>query len=213
VGGQPLPYDRRVELWLIRHALPVRIDGGDAPADPPLAPEGLTQADQLASWWAKFGADRVYASPMLRAQQTAAPLAEALGTSVTVVDSLREFDSHLPTYIPIEELRADPVAWQEAVDLWLSPEAEAERQGFRTEVVETIDAIAAAHGGERVAVVCHGGVINAFLSGVISLPGTIFFEPAYTSVSRVISGSLHKQLVSLNETPHLGRLVVPSTAS
>lgn len=212
-GCRRSPTIAAVELWLIRHALPVRIDGGDAPADPPLAEEGLTQADQLAAWWAPFGADRVYASPMRRAQETASPIAAALDVPITTVDALREFDSHLPTYIPIEELRADPVAWQEAVDAWLSPEAEEERQTFRREVVTAIDAIAATHGGERVAVVCHGGVINAYLSQVISLPGTIFFEPAYTSVSRVICGSLHKQLVSLNETPHLGRLVVPSTAS
>lgn len=202
-----------MELWLIRHALPVRIDGGDAPADPPLADEGREQAEQLAAWWAAFGADAVYASPMLRAQQTASPLADALGLSIATVDDIREFDSHLPTYIPIEELRADPVAWQEAVDAWLSPEAEAERQEFRRTVVTAIDAVAGSHKGERVAVVCHGGVINAYLSQVISLPGTMFFEPAYTSVSRVLISETHHQLVSLNETPHLGRLVVPATAS
>lgn len=201
-----------MELWLIRHALPVRIDGGDAPADPGLAEEGAEQARQLASWWAPFGADHVYSSPMRRAQETSEPLAATLGHEVRTVPELKEFDSHLSTYIPIEELRADPALWQAAVDEWLSPEAEEQRQSFRATVVEAIDAIAAAHAGERVAVVCHGGVINAYLSSVISLPGTMFFEPAYTSVSRVISSSTHRQLVSLNETPHLGRLVVPATS-
>lgn len=201
-----------MELWLIRHALPVRIDGGDAPADPALAAEGVEQADRLASWWAPFGADEVYVSPMRRAQETAGPLSAALEVDATTVDPLREFDAHLPTYIPIEELRADPVAWQEAVDAWLSPEAEEQRQDFRRTVVAAIDAIAADHQGERVAIVCHGGVINAYLSAVIDLPGTMFFEPAYTSVSRVIQSDGRRQLVSLNETPHLGRLIVPSTA-
>ncbi|QXC62080.1 histidine phosphatase family protein [Aquihabitans sp. G128] len=201
-----------MELWLIRHALPIRIDGGDAPADPGLAEEGLEQARQLADWWAPHGADIVYASPMRRAQETALPLAAALGVDITTVPDLKEFDSHLSTYIPIEELRADPVAWQAAVEEWLSPEAEEQRQAFRAGVVAAIDQIATDHPGERVAVVCHGGVINAYLSSVISLPGTMFFEPAYTSVSRVISGATHRQLVSLNETPHLGRLVVPATA-
>lgn len=201
-----------MELWLIRHALPVRIDGGAAPADPGLAAEGMEQADHLASWWAGFGADRVYSSPMRRAQETARPLAAALDVEITTVASLREFDAHLPTYIPIEELRADPVAWQEAVDAWLSPEAEDSRQKFRRTVVATIDAIATDHRGERVAVVCHGGVINAYLSQVIDLPGTMFFEPAYTSVNRVLASDGYRQLVSLNETAHLGRLVLPSTA-
>jgi probable phosphoglycerate mutase len=201
-----------VELWLIRHALPVRIDGGAAPADPALAEEGLRQADRLAAWWAPHGLDHVYASPLRRAQETAAPLAEAAGSEVVTVADLTEFDAHLPTYVPIEELRADPVAWQEAVDAWLSPEAELARQEFRRTVVAAVDAIIEAHRGERVAVVCHGGVINAYLSHVLHLPGTIFFEPAYTSVSRVISGETHRQLVSVNEAPHLGALVVPATA-
>ncbi len=202
-----------MELWLIRHALPVRIDGGNAPADPALSDEGARQADLLAEWWAPHGVDHVYASPMRRAQETAAPLAEASGSGLSTVAELKEFDAHLPTYVPIEELRADPVAWQEAVDAWLSPEAEQERQEFRRTVVAAVDAITEAHRGERVAVVCHGGVINAYLSQVLHLPGTIFFEPAYTSVSRVISGETHRQLVSLNEAPHLGHLVIPATAS
>lgn len=201
-----------MELWLIRHALPVRIDGGAAPADPALAEEGLRQADRLAAWWAPHGLDHVYASPLRRAQETAAPLAEAAGSEVVTVADLTEFDAHLPTYVPIEELRADPVAWQEAVDAWLSPEAELARQEFRRTVVAAVDAIIEVHRGERVAVVCHGGVINAYLSHVLHLPGTIFFEPAYTSVSRVISGETHRQLVSVNEAPHLGALVVPATA-
>lgn len=201
-----------MELWLIRHALPVRIDGGDSPADPGLAAEGLEQADALARWWAPFGADAVYASPMRRAQETALPLSAALDAPVTTVTALKEFDAHLPTYIPIEELRTDPVAWQEAVDAWLSPAAEEQRQEFRRNVVAAIDAIGAGHQGQRVAVVCHGGVINAYLSAVISLAGSMFFEPAYTSVSRVLFQPTHRQLVSLNETPHLGRLVVPATA-
>ncbi|MBX3284308.1 MAG: histidine phosphatase family protein [Actinobacteria bacterium] len=201
-----------MELWLIRHALPVRIDGGTGPADPPLSEEGIRQADQLAAWWAPHGVDHVYASPLRRAQETAAPLADAAGAQVSTVSELTEFDAHLPSYVPMEELRADPVAWQEAVDAWISPEAEAERQAFRRKVVVAIDQIVEAHRGERVAVVCHGGVINAFITQVLHLPGTIFFEPAYTSVSRVISGDTHRQLVSLNEAPHLGALVVPATA-
>ncbi len=197
---------------MIRHGLPVRIDGGDAPADPALAPEGLDQAERLADWWAPHGCDVVYTSPMRRARETAAPLAGALGVEAIVRDDLQEFDAHLKFYVPIEELRADEARWKQMVDEWLSPEAEAERQTFRDKVVTCIDAIAEAHPGQRVAVVCHGGVINSYLSRLLSLPGTMFFEPAYTSVSRVLSGSTHKQMVSINEAPHLAALPMPATA-
>jgi len=200
-----------VELWLIRHGLPLRIDGGDAPADPSLAPEGQEQSRLMADWWSRHPIDAIYASPMNRAHETAQPLAAATGHEITLDAGLKEFDSHLNFYVPIEELRADEEAWNRLVAEWLSPEAEEERQRFRAGVVATIDKIVAQHAGERVAVVCHGGVINAYLSDIISLPGTMWFEPAYTSVSRAIASGAHKQLVSLNETPHLPHLVIPAT--
>lgn len=201
-----------MELWLIRHGLPLRIDGGDAPADPGLAPDGADQAERMAGWWGRHGVDAIYASPMRRALETAAPLAEQLSLPVTVDAGLEEFDADLHFYVPIEELRADEERWKQVVAEWLSPEAEAQRQQFRERVVDTIDAIAANHADRRVAVVCHGGVINAYLSRLLSLPGTIFFEPAYTSVSRAFVRGDHRQVVSLNETPHLPDLITPATA-
>lgn len=201
-----------MELWLIRHALPERIDRGSGPADPSLTVEGAEQASSLAEWWARFGVEALYVSPMARAQETAMPLARSTGLAPTTVDDLREFDAHLNHYIPIEELRADETAWAKAVEAWMSPEAELERQSFRQTVVAAIDAIAADHTGatDPVAVVCHGGVINAYLTEVMSLPGTMFFEPAYTSVSRIAHHGTHRQFISANETPHLGRLVQPA---
>jgi len=125
-----------------------------------------------------------------------------------VVDDLAEFDAHLPTYIPIEELRDDPEAMRLAIAEWSSPEAEVTRQAFRDRVVAAIDGIATGAEGaasaERIAIVCHGGVINAYLTGVLGLPGTLFFEPIYTGVSRVIWRKGHRQFVSANEAPHLG---------
>ncbi len=200
-----------MELWLIRHGLPQRIDGGDAPADPELAPEGVDQAQRLSEWWSRFGPDAIYSSPLRRAQETAAPLARTLGLDVAIDPGLEEFDAHLSFYIPLEELRADEERWQQLVAEWLSPEAEAERQRFRERVVDSIDGIAARHPGQRVAVVCHGGVINAYLSRLLSLPGTMFFEPAYTSVSRTLASGANRQLVSVNETPHLPELIIPAS--
>lgn len=195
---------------MIRHALPLRIDGGAGPADPALAPEGEEQARLLAGWWGRFELDAVHSSPQRRAVETAVPLADAAGTGIAAHDGLREFDAHLNFYVPLEELRKDEAAWQRMLDEWQSPEAEAQRLQFRERVVETVDAIAAEHRGGRVAVVCHGGVINAYLSHVLGIERTIFVEPAYTSVSRVLSNGSRTQLVSVNETPHLPGLVLPT---
>ncbi len=65
-----------MDLLLIRHALPVRIEGGDGPADPELSDDGWRQAGALAAWLADDGIDAMVASPLRRAQETAAPLAE-----------------------------------------------------------------------------------------------------------------------------------------
>lgn len=195
---------------MIRHGLPLRIDGGAGPADPALAPDGEEQARLLAEWWGRFDVDAVCSSPQRRAFETAVPLAATVGCGIAADDGLREFDAHLTFYVPLEELRQDEAAWQRMLDEWRSPEAEAQRQAFRERVVATVDAIAERHRGGRVAVVCHGGVINAYLSHVVGIEETIFVEPAYTSVSRVLVSGDRKQLVSVNETPHLPGLVLPT---
>lgn len=198
-----------MELLLIRHARPLRIDGGDGPADPELAPDGHEMARRLAEWLAPLGVDGIWSSPMRRARETAAPLAEATGLELAFDDGLQEFDAHLDFYIPIEDLAKDPDAMRRLLAEWLSPEAEEQRQAFRELVVRTIDGIVAASDAERLAIVCHGGVINAYLSHLIHLESTMWFEPSYTSINRALAGD-HKQLVSVNETPHLGTLPLPT---
>jgi broad specificity phosphatase PhoE len=54
-----------------------------------------------------------------------------------------------------------------------------------------------------VVVACHGGVINAFLSGQLGLVADMFFRPAHCSVSRVAFDSELRVIRSLNEVHHL----------
>ncbi|MGZ4692675.1 MAG: histidine phosphatase family protein [Acidimicrobiales bacterium] len=195
-----------MQLLLIRHALPVRLERPDGVADPELSGVGVAQARRLAEWVADERIDALYASPLRRARETAAPLAELVGLETTVVDGLAEWDRDSSAYIPIEELQAanDPV-WQrlsggrheDLAELGIDP-AE-----FRDRVVTTIDDLAAAHRGERIAVVCHGGVINAYLATVLGLDRLLFFSPDYTSISRVMIGAGVRSIGTLNETPHL----------
>src|SRR5262249_18689407 len=103
-----------MELLLIRHALPLRVERDDgAPADPPLAPSGCAQAQRLASALAGERLAAVYASPLRRARETAAPLAAARGLAPRIEPGVVEFDPHAPRYVPLEEIRA------ESRELWL----------------------------------------------------------------------------------------------
>src|SRR6476661_554032 len=66
----------RMELLLIRHALPVRIEGEEGTAaDPELDELGHVQAQALADYLAGEPIDALYVSPMRRAVQTAEPVA------------------------------------------------------------------------------------------------------------------------------------------
>src|SRR5688572_26520269 len=130
-----------MELLLIRHALPVRIDEGsvDGPADPALADLGHAQAAALAAWLTDEDIAAIWCSPMRRAVETAVPLAEELGLDVRIEDGIAEYDRHSASYIPIEELKAanDP-RWYEV------PE---QPEHFRAVVVEAVERIVAAHAG------------------------------------------------------------------
>ena len=190
-----------MDLLLIRHALPVRIDGGDGPADPSLSEEGWGQAKALAAWLADDGIEVLAASPLQRARETAQPLAERLGLDVAVVDGLAEFDREAPWYVPIEELKAaDDPRWHALI----RGEWELDPDEFQRAVVQAVDALIEANPGRTVAAVCHGGVINAYLSAMLGLDSLMFFFPDYTSVSRVrASRTGAKSIVTLNETGHL----------
>jgi len=53
--------------------------------------------------------------------------------------------------------------------------------------------------------VCHGGVINAYLSKILGIDNpTGFFYPNYTSIHRVMAARSGERTVhTLNETAHL----------
>lgn len=193
-----------MELLLIRHALPLRIDGGDGPADPELSETGHQQAAALADWLEHEHLDAVWSSPMRRARQTAGPIEAAFGLDAHIDDDLREFDADESHYIPIEELRGtDDPRWRELVERLGAPEQFA----FRDQAAAAVERVVEAHGGQTVAVVCHGGVINAYLSTILGIDRPLFFEPSYTSISRVKASSRgHRSLVSVNEIPHLPEL-------
>ena len=72
-----------MELILIRHALPLRVEKKDgSPADPGLGPEGMAQAQKLARWMMAERMDAIYSSPMSRARMTAEFLADLKGMEI-----------------------------------------------------------------------------------------------------------------------------------
>lgn len=195
-----------MELLIIRHALPVRRELTEGIADPELAPEGLLQAEHLAKYLTSEKIDAVYASPLRRAQQTAAPLAALQKVGVTLIDDVAEWDRNSNEYVPVEELKAtnDP-RWQAMLrGEWNVPEESAD--DFNKRTIGAVDKLIDLHSGHRIAIVCHGGVINAYLTYILGLSNYQqgFFYPNYTSIHRVAAArSGERSIVTINETSHL----------
>lgn len=177
------------ELLLIRHGEKAPVTPEDP--DPPLTTDGERQAQLLASRLARVPLDAVWASTMARARQTAEPIAEAHGVEVQVAAGLREvelgewaeggFSAHA---------EARDEAWREFAreGRWdVIPGCEGD-DAFRARVRDSLDHIAATHPGQRVAVVCHGGVVNAALADVLGMQRSFWFPVEHTSVS-ILTGA------------------------
>lgn len=197
-----------MELMLIRHGLPLRVENEDgSPADPELADKGIDQAQKLARWMKDEKLDIIYCSPLMRARMTAKPLADAKGLEIKIEPGVAEIDELSATYIPLEELKEkEPEKWK----AWLEVGAEAmfdsmqDMDTFRKKVLQSLARIIAENKGKNVAVVCHGGIINIWAAHILGMKTSLFFKPDYTSVNRFMaSGSGVHSLVSLNETGHL----------
>ena len=189
-----------MELIIVRHGRPERQVDAEGGADPSLTAVGHEQAEMVGSWLAEERIDAIYVSPMARARQTSAPLERLLGMVATVVDGVKEFDAEHTSYIPMDEMKKDKEAWQK----WLREEADQGREEFTSTVQTSVEDIIAKHRGHRVAIICHGGVINAWASRTLGLDDNMFFAPDYTSINRFMAASSgERSILSLNETPHL----------
>lgn len=197
-----------VELILVRHALPQRRELESGRADPELTDEGHQQSVLLAGYLASEEIDAIYVSPLVRARQTSAPIEAALGLTAEVVDDVAEWDRNASEYIPIEQLKAakDPRFHQMLGEL----DGSDPMDEFEARVRSAVDALVARHAGERIAVVCHGGVINLVLADVLGLAQRGFFYPNYTSIHRVAASRTGvRSIVTVNETSHLRNTGLP----
>jgi broad specificity phosphatase PhoE len=199
-----------MEIVLVRHALPVRIDAtpdGGA-ADPQLAERGLEQAQRVLQALAGDEVTALYTSPSRRARETAAPLEQALGLTAQVEEGIAEFDVQDPSYVPVEELKADgDPRWQallrgELYSAGVDPAA------FRQRVVDAVERVVARHPGGRAVLFSHAGAINAAAGDVLGQDRTIWFPPAYCSITRIgAARDGRRGIVSLNETGHVRDLL------
>ncbi len=195
-----------MELIFVRHGRPQHVETDDGtPANPPLSEIGHIQAQAMADWLSEEHIDAIYSSPMQRARETAAPLERVLGLQAEIREGLSEMDRDSTAYVPTEVLRAtDRDAWLKMASGDFMKDV-ADPHGWVRGVVTTVEQIVVDHPGQRVAVVCHGGVVNAYIAQCLdfSIDDFMRFDVDYTSVSRVMASSRgHRSVIAINERTH-----------
>jgi alpha-ribazole phosphatase len=200
-------------LLLVRHGQSVsnavrRFQGVQ---DVPLSELGRRQAEALASALRGRRIAAVYSSPLQRAQHTAELAAAALQAPLRNVDDLRELSLGEWEGCTVEEVQARPgnpyACWVRDPVGSLPPGGEplADVQG---RVVQALAAIERAHpNGDDVLVVCHGGVISAYLAHCLGLPLSSIWRLTLSNCS--ITELAPPRLLSMNVTTHLAGVAVP----
>ena len=140
-------------------------------ADPPLNALGRTQSAELAAELAGEPIARVYTSPLRRASETAAIVAERLGLEVESLEPLREIDVGAWSGLTREEVAA---RFPDEYGRWLDRAPHGFENGetydeLAARVVPAIHELAERHPSETLLVVTHGGpsrVMQAHAAGI-----------------------------------------------
>jgi broad specificity phosphatase PhoE len=211
----PCPAPDTCLLILIRHgatanniANPIRIQGRRS--DLELSAEGRQQAEETARFLEDGTIDAIYATPLLRARQTAEPIARRRGANVTIVDELTEVDVGQWEGMSWHEIQQ---AWPEEhgrfmADPSCSPYLGGENlEQVQRRVVPAIDGLLARHLGQTIVVVTHNVVNRVYLAPLLGVPLArargIFQENCGINLVRHRAG--RSQLISLNIVTHLSR--------
>ena len=177
----------------------------------PLSARGRAQALAVAERFTDLGIAAVYASAIRRARETAEAIAAVAGVDVRTETELREIS--IGSTDDSMTLGAR-LAWLAMVALrdgsWTDIPGTEPSVQVRARMLNTLDAIAARHGGERVAVVSHAGAINAALGAIASSAHDFLFPLANASISVLRIGAGRRLLMSANDTAHLS--TIPSRA-
>ncbi len=162
------------DLYLIRHARQLSADAPDDQLLPDdqdgLTARGLDQARRLANYVeARIKPDALYASPLLRARQTAQAITDCTGLAPQLDDRLREIRLNFPSTTTANEI----------MSLWLKARRRVDQPAFaggeswlnlQNRSVAVIERIAQAHAKQSIVIVTHGGVIETLFFYFLGIP-------------------------------------------
>ena len=176
--------------------------------DIPLNATGRWQAGQVASALADEDLSAIYTSDLLRAHETAEAVGRSKGLPLLTDEGLRErafgiFQGR--TFTEIEAEWPDEAARWRKRDPHFGPDGGEALQVFYDRCVATVTRLAAAHPGETIAFVAHGGVMDCLyrLAARIDLQAPRSWLLGNASINRLLYTSEGFTLVGWSDTTHL----------
>jgi probable phosphomutase (TIGR03848 family) len=179
-----------------------------------LAESGREQAERAAGRIAALGdIAAVYASPLERTRETAAPIARATGRRVRINRSLVECDFGTWTGARLADLRKLP-EWsivQQSPSRFRFPSGESFAE-MQLRITSGVDRLVADHPGERIVVVSHADPIKAAVAQALGTPLDLFQRIVVSpcSVSAVLYGTGAPVVLATNSAGDDLAALVPS---
>ncbi|MFG6442905.1 histidine phosphatase family protein [Roseateles sp. LKC17W] len=213
-------FEEPTRVILVRHGetawnRATRIQGH---TDIPLSPLGLAQAQRLAEALADEPLAAVYASDLSRARQTAEALAATRGLEVRLDVGLRERAFG----------RFEGLSWEEIAQRFPDDSARWRRREpdfavgggeslntFSARCVGAARRVVAAHPGQSIVLVAHGGVLDCLYRAATrtALDAPRSWQLGNATINRVLATSEGFTLVGWNDDRHLAGLAADDVAA
>jgi len=172
---------------------------------------GRWQAERVGAALADSALQVIYSSDLCRAHHTAQAIARHSGVApadIRVHQGLRErcfgrFEGL--TYAQVGELHPeDALRWKQRDPAWAPPGGESQTEVF-ARVQLALEAIAAQHPGEHIAIVTHGGVLDVFyrLATGQGISAARTWELGNCAINRLLWTPQALTLVGWADTAHL----------
>jgi len=201
----------RTILTLVRHGeTPANLSGvWHGSTDSPLTERGRLQAKRVAGHVAeRFPEARaLYTSPLRRAAETADAIARALSVEPRTEAGIAEYDLGSWEEKTYKELLEEHRLWHRMRDDpdWREHGGESVRQVI-DRFTDALRRIEAAHEGERVLVVTHGGALALALGALLrGRPGE-WFDPMHNCAVSELVLTPRPELLTFNDATHLANL-------
>jgi 2,3-bisphosphoglycerate-dependent phosphoglycerate mutase len=185
--------------------------------DIPLNDKGRAQIERLGDAFAGIRIDRICASDLSRARETAEAVQKATGAPLELYDTLRErsfgrWEGHTSAELEVK-YPGDMEAYRANRNEYSPPGGQSWSE-FAKRAVVTIEELAEKYSGERLAIVSHGGTIRAFINHVMGTErgrmSRFRLDNASVSVVNLAVHEMHQavverwwQIMVLNQTSHL----------